>query len=128
MYFIVSTGPLGYAWWFYWAQIALDGVFFLLWIVAAAISNYTCDGLCASCSAGGALLDDGNGFYVWVGSLLCYCVFDGDNDNFKKRAPVVDDLISTVLRIRASSGSNAGPVAEEAVTIATKQGIDGALM
>jgi hypothetical protein len=76
-YFLLCTGPVGLTkLWSPWVQIALDAIFIIFWIVAEALSTYDCNGICSSCSAGGALVDQGYGFYVYVGSLFCECVFD----------------------------------------------------
>lgn len=101
--------------WSAWVQIILDAIFVIFWIVAAALSSYDCNGLCSSCSAGGAQVDIGAGFVVWVGSLTCECVF-------------ADDFWAGSRLFRRSVGSSVVKTAEKASNIAAKQGLDGTMM
>jgi hypothetical protein len=102
-------------------QIALDALFAIFWIVAAALSTYDCDGVCSSCSAGGALVDtQGQGFDVYFGDLYCSCVFPGD---------LGSGYSSSKLFRRASrTGAGVNKVGKQALSIAAKKGLDAALM
>lgn len=124
-YFLLTTGPVSLTkFWSPWLQISLDALFIILWIVAAGLSSYDCDGLCSSCSAGGQAVDQGYGFDVWAGSLVCYCVFPYDT--------ILVDSASKLFRRavpRPGSGSSGiVKTAEKAASIAAKQGLDGTMM
>ncbi|KAI9754771.1 MAG: Ribosomal RNA-processing protein 7 [Chaenotheca gracillima] len=51
-YLIFSTGKAAFAPFNKWAQLSLDAVFVILWIVCCGTSNYTCDDLCSACYGG----------------------------------------------------------------------------
>jgi hypothetical protein len=119
-YFLLCTGPVGLTeLWSPWVQIGLDAIFIIFWIVAEALSTYDCNSICSNCSAGGALVDQGYGFYVYVGSLFCECVFDYDVDG--------GGSLSKLFR-RAIPSSAIYKTAERAWSIAAKQGLDGTMM
>lgn len=65
--------------WSRWVQLGFDALFFLLWLATASASNYTCSGLCSSCSNIGRESDTGY-YYVWVGSLYCTCDLPSSDD------------------------------------------------
>jgi hypothetical protein len=122
VFFILTTGPLSYTtWWKLWIQTSLDGLFLIFWIAAAAVSNYTCDGLCSSCN--GVFEYDGIDypFNVYVGSLTCYC-------NYGDASLKTRDSNGSTKAAPKGSGGDLGGVAEKAVDIAAKQGFDGSMM
>jgi hypothetical protein len=124
-YFLLCTGPVGLTkFWSPWVQIAIDALFLIFWIVAAALSTYDCDGICSSCSSAGASVDDGYGFYVAAGSLICVCVFPNDYDY---------PYASSKLFRRVAPGTIYGrssitKTAEQAWSIATRKGLDATMM
>ncbi|TAQ90355.1 hypothetical protein B7494_g1330 [Chlorociboria aeruginascens] len=136
-YFIFSTGPyIRLRWWHFYAQIALEGLFVVLWIVAAAIADYNCDSVCSSCSALGREVDIGFGFWVEVNSLFCICAFSDDDVSFRRDAPshIFRRTGSKPTGKPGSSGSRPSTskqlsnTLEKGITTATKKGLDAAMI
>lgn len=128
-FFILTTGPLSYTnLWTFWFQTSLDGLFLIFWIAAAAVSNYTCDGLCSSCN--GAFQEDGINypFTVTVGSLLCYCNYGGLAEGLGEGALKVRGFDGSTKTTPTGGGGDLEGVGEKAVDIAAKQGLDGSMM
>lgn len=126
VFFVLSTGPFEFiSWWAYWFQIALDTTFLVIWISAAAVANYTCDGLCSSCNAryqdNGVVLP----FIITVGSLKCHCgTLDLDDSGIVTRSGEA----SGSSRPQGGTSGDLASVAEKATDVAAKQGLDATMM
>ena len=107
LYFILSSGPIASLHklpWSRWVQLGLDALFFILWLAASGVSNYTCDGLCSSCTEAGRLDNYDGYFYVTVGSSYCECYLsesDSDSQNNKR------DLFRRAGGFRSGGGDSA---------------------
>lgn len=69
--------------WNTWFQLAVDAFLLLLWLVTVADGGYKCNDVCSACSAGGALVDSGEGYTVTIGNFYCPCALESD---FMKRS------------------------------------------
>ena len=93
--------------------------------------------MCASCSAGGSLVDQGYGFTVFFGNWYCPCVFESDYD-YKRRGLGKRGGGGGSFKSSGggkTSGSNAAAgatgetkMAEKAAEIAVKKGLDAVMM
>jgi hypothetical protein len=112
--------------WNRWAQLAIDGLFFALWLITTATSPYNCVNLCTVCRA----IDEGNGYSVWAGSLFCSCFANGDT-HLRTRS-VEERHVLAVLEGRATSAGTGGSarlrVGRTRVSIPVKQAFDAVMM
>jgi hypothetical protein len=130
IYLITSSGPKTSTHllpWNRWAQLAIDGVFFTLWLATTITSPYNCPNLCHACVA----VDQGNGYSVWAGKLFCSCFVNGDIHHKSKRTLDARDVL-TVLEGRATSAGTGGSarvrVGKTGVSIAVKQTFDAVMI
>jgi len=128
IYFIISSGPFTATHllpWNRWAQLAIDAVFFGLWLGTTVTSPYNCPNLCSVC----VRVDGGNGYSVWAGNLFCSCFKNGDIH--EKRALDARDVL-TILEGRATSAGTGGSaryrVGRTGVSIPVKQTFDSVMI
>ena len=133
IYFILSTGPyIKLRYYSVWATLALEAIFIILYIVAAALSTYDCSGLCNVCTG----VDQGYGYYVWVNDLVCFCWLENDDVLFTVKRDSPSRIFARGGRPisggRGSSGSgnaaSLGKTLEKAFSSATKKGLDATMM
>jgi len=129
IYLITSSGPKTSTHllpWNRWAQLAIDTLFFALWLATTVTSPYNCPNLCSACVA----IDAGNGYSVWTGSLFCSCFANGDIHHKKRTLDSRDVLM--VLEGRATSAGTGGSarlrVGRTGISIAVKQTFDAIMI
>ena len=125
LYFIFSSGPVASLHklpWSRWVQLGLDAFFFILWLASSGVSNYTCDGLCSSCSDAA----DGQDFEVWSGKLFCYCYFPSADSSDEKRS-----LYPRAGSFRSGDGTSGRKLTKagfKASKLAAKKGFDAVMV
>lgn len=131
LFLIPTTGPLSKTLlWNRWVQIALDALFLLLWIVAAAVSTETCSDLCTACHYPKF---DEIGFVWWEQyNLYCECYADGSVGPFnpldKRQSPANPLVRRAGTSAAASEARTALNTATKASEISVKKGLDAALV
>lgn len=138
LYFVLSSGPYKHLlpWYSFYATLALEALFILLYIVAAALSTYDCSGLCNACAVPGAQVDSGYGYFVWVSDLTCFCWFSDDDVSFSERRDAPSRTFARGGGRSASGGrgggssntANLGKTLEKGFSSATKKGLDATMM